>query len=33
MGPGGGDAGGQILCAGTPNDIAVCSKSITGRYL
>ena len=33
MGPGGGDAGGQILCAGTPNDIAVCSKSITDRYL
>ena len=33
MGPGGGDAGGQIACAGTPADIAACSKSITGRYL
>ena len=33
MGPGGGDAGGQIVCAGTPGDIAACSKSITGRYL
>lgn len=33
MGPGGGDAGGQIVCAGTPADIAACSASITGRYL
>ena len=33
MGPGGGDAGGQIVCAGTPGDTAACSKSITGRYL
>lgn len=33
MGPGGGDAGGQIVCAGTPADIAACSKSITGCYL
>ena len=33
MGPGGGDAGGQIVCAGTPADIVACSKSITGRYL
>ena len=33
MGPGGGDAGGQIVCAGTPADIAACSRSITGRYL
>ena len=33
MGPGGGDAGGQIVCTGTPADIAACSKSITGRYL
>lgn len=33
MGPGGGDAGGQVVCAGTPGDIAACSKSITGRYL
>ena len=33
MGPGGGDAGGQVVCAGTPDDIAACPKSITGRYL
>ena len=33
MGPGGGGAGGQIVCAGTPGDIAGCSASITGRYL
>ena len=33
MGPGGGDAGGQIVCAGTPGDIAACPVSITGRYL
>ena len=33
MGPGGGDAGGQIVCAGTPGDIVACSASITGRYL
>lgn len=33
MGPGGGDAGGQIVCAGTPADIAACPKSVTGRYL
>ena len=33
MGPGGGDAGGQIVCVGTPGDIAACSASITGRYL
>ena len=30
---GGGDAGGKIVCAGTPTDIAACSNSITGRYL
>lgn len=33
MGPGGGGAGGQIVCAGTPGDVAACSKSITGRNL
>ena len=33
MGPGGGDAGGQIVCAGTPGDIVACPASITGRYL
>ena len=33
MGPGGGDAGGQIVCTGTPGDIVACPASITGRYL
>ncbi len=33
MGQGGGDAGGQIVCAGTPASIAACPTSITGRYL
>ena len=33
LGPGGGDAGGRIVCAGIPEDIAACPQSITGRYL
>lgn len=33
MGPGGGDAGGRIVCAGTPEDVAGCAPSVTGRYL
>ena len=33
MGPGGGEAGGRIVCAGTPEDVAACEESITGRYL
>ena len=33
MGPGGGDAGGRIVCAGTPEAIAACETSLTGRYL
>ena len=33
MGPGGGDAGGQIVAAGTPEDIKADPNSITGRYL
>ena len=33
MGPGGGDAGGQIVCVGTPDDTAACSASVTGHYL
>ena len=33
MGPGGGDAGGRIVCAGTPEQVAACPDSITGRYL
>ncbi len=33
MGPGGGNEGGCIVCAGTPAEIAACPQSITGRYL
>ena len=33
MGPGGGEAGGRIVACGTPEQIAACRESITGRYL
>jgi len=33
MGPGAGRNGGQIVAAGTPADVACCTKSATGRYL
>lgn len=33
VGPGAGIHGGEIVCAGTPNDIMNCEKSITGQYL
>ncbi|MDO5861499.1 MAG: excinuclease ABC subunit UvrA [Thermoplasmata archaeon] len=33
MGPGGGDAGGRIVAAGTPEEVAADSESVTGRYL
>ena len=33
MGPGGGEAGGQIVAAGTPEEIKKNPASITGRYL
>ena len=33
LGPEGGAAGGFIVCEGTPEDIAKCEKSITGRFL
>ena len=33
MGPGGGAAGGQIVAAGTPEAIAACPESATGRFL
>lgn len=33
MGPGGGEAGGQIVAVGTPAEIAENEKSITGKYL
>ena len=33
MGPGGGDAGGRVVASGTPEHVAACSESITGRYI
>lgn len=33
MGPGGGEAGGEIVATGTPEDIARNKRSVTGRYL
>jgi excinuclease UvrABC ATPase subunit len=33
MGPGGGKKGGEIIAEGTPEDIALNSHSITGKYL
>jgi len=33
MGPEGGDKGGEIVLAGTPEDIAACEASYTGHYL
>ena len=33
LGPDGGDKGGNLVAEGTPEDIAACEKSITGKYL
>lgn len=33
VGPGAGVHGGQIVCAGTVNDIKSCEESVTGQYL
>ncbi len=33
MGPGGGESGGRVVCSGTPDQIAACDRSVTGRYL
>jgi excinuclease ABC subunit A len=33
LGPGGGEAGGRIIAAGTPSQIAANPASVTGRYL
>ncbi len=33
MGPGGGESGGRIIAAGTPEEICLCGESLTGRYL
>ncbi len=33
LGPEGGDGGGEIVISGTPEDVAACEQSWTGRYL
>ena len=33
MGPGGGESGGRIVAAGTPEEIKANAQSVTGRYL
>ena len=33
MGPGGGVLGGRIVCEGTPEQVAACPESFTGRYI
>src|SRR5207302_515227 len=33
LGPGAGDAGGRVVAAGTPEEVAGVSESVTGRYL
>ena len=33
LGPEGGDGGGGLVVAGTPEDVAECKASYTGRYL
>ncbi len=33
MGPGGGDEGGRIVAAGTPEQIKACPESVTGRFI
>jgi len=33
LGPEGGNAGGEVLCTGTPEEVAACEASYTGRYL
>ena len=33
LGPEGGDGGGTVVCTGTPEDVAACERSHTGRFL
>ena len=33
MGPEGGNRGGTVVCAGTPEEIITCDNSYTGQYL
>ncbi len=33
LGPEGGDKGGTLVCCGTPEEVALCDRSYTGKYL
>ena len=33
LGPEGGDRGGEIVCTGTPEEVAACPQSYTGQFL
>ena len=33
LGPDGGDKGGALVVAGTPEEVAKCKESLTGKYL
>jgi excinuclease ABC subunit A len=33
LGPEGGDAGGEVIFAGTPEELAECDKSYTAKFL
>lgn len=33
MGPGGGELGGLVVAAGTPEEVAASPNSVTGQYL
>ena len=33
LGPEGGDGGGTIVATGTPEEVAKCERSYTGKYL
>ena len=33
LGPEGGDKGGEVVCAGTPEDVAKVARSYTGKFL
>jgi excinuclease ABC subunit A len=33
LGPEGGHAGGEVVVTGTPEDVAACKESYTGRFL
>ena len=33
LGPEGGDGGGKLVVAGTPEEVAACEESYTGKYL